>query len=132
MNQIIFCGSSFGRRSGVYIFKVPQGNNEWISKWRKDTESENLKKYLPLWNTLFWISTYRSMYKVKAFLFLEKSQFRETVKLKVFQKNALQWLMGQHTFLFLKNIKNSAWIYSNKLLLQSLATLFFYWFSPIS
>ena len=112
MNQIIFCGSSFGRRSGVYIFKVPQGNNEWISKWRKDTESENLKKYLPLWNTLFWISTYRSMYKVKTSLFLQKSQFPipVPVKLNVFQKNALQWLMGQHTFLFVKNIKNSAWI----------------------
>lgn len=32
------------RKSGVYIFKVPQRDNEWNYKWRKDTEEQNPKK----------------------------------------------------------------------------------------
>ena len=32
------------RKSDVCIFKVPQGDGEWNSKWRKDTEGENPKK----------------------------------------------------------------------------------------
>ena len=31
------------RKSGVYIFKVPQGDNEWSSKRKKDTKGENPK-----------------------------------------------------------------------------------------
>ena len=31
------------RKSGVYILKVPQGDDEW----------ESPKKYICLWNTLF-------------------------------------------------------------------------------
>ena len=34
-NYFVFC---------VYIFKVPQGDYEWNSKRRKDTEGENPKK----------------------------------------------------------------------------------------
>ena len=37
-NYFIFRCSSFRRRSGVYIFKVPQGDNKWNSEWKKDTE----------------------------------------------------------------------------------------------
>ena len=29
------------RNSDVYIFKVPQGDAEWNSKWRKDTKRAN-------------------------------------------------------------------------------------------
>ena len=31
------------RKSGVYIFNVPQGDVEWNYKWRKGTEGENPK-----------------------------------------------------------------------------------------
>ena len=42
------------RKSGVFIVKVPQGDNEWNCKWRKDTKGENpKKKYLRLENILF-------------------------------------------------------------------------------
>ena len=36
------------RKSGVYILKVPQGDDEWNSTQRKDTMGENPKKYLRL------------------------------------------------------------------------------------
>ena len=34
-NCSIFCCSSSRRKSGVAIFKVPQGDDEWSSNWRK-------------------------------------------------------------------------------------------------
>ena len=34
------------RKSGVYILKVPQGDDEWNSKRRKGGKGENPKKYL--------------------------------------------------------------------------------------
>ena len=36
------------RKSGIYILKVPQGDEEWNYKRRKDTDGENLKKYIRL------------------------------------------------------------------------------------
>ena len=35
-------------KSGAYIFKVPQGHDEWNFKWRKDTKGGNSQKYLRL------------------------------------------------------------------------------------
>ena len=45
-NCFIFRYSNFKRKSGVDIFKVPQGDNEWNSKWKKYTEGENSKTCL--------------------------------------------------------------------------------------
>ena len=42
-NCFIFCCSSSRRKIGVSVFKVPQGDDEWNSNWRKDTEGENQK-----------------------------------------------------------------------------------------
>ena len=36
------------RKSGPYILKVPQGDEEWNSKRRKDTKGESPKKYILL------------------------------------------------------------------------------------
>ena len=43
-NFFIFRCSSSRRKSCVYIFKVLQGEDEWNSKWKKDTEGENAEK----------------------------------------------------------------------------------------
>ena len=43
-NYFIFRCSNSRRKSGAYIFKVPQGEDEWNSEMRKDTEGENRKK----------------------------------------------------------------------------------------
>ena len=40
-NYFIFRCSSSRTKSGVYISKVPHRDDEWNSKWRKDTEGEN-------------------------------------------------------------------------------------------
>ena len=45
-NCFIFRYSNFKRKFGVDIFKVPQGDDEWNSKWKKYTEGENSKTYL--------------------------------------------------------------------------------------
>ena len=34
------------RKFDVYVLKVPQGDDEWSSKRRKDTKRENPKKYI--------------------------------------------------------------------------------------
>ena len=48
-NYFIFrCSSSKKKIWCLYFLKVPQRDNEWNSKWRKDTEGENPKKYLGL------------------------------------------------------------------------------------
>ena len=36
------------RKSGVYILKVPQGDDEWNSKQRKNTKGESPKKHICL------------------------------------------------------------------------------------
>ena len=38
--------SSSGRKSGVAIFKVPQGDDEWSSNWKKSIISVVLKDRL--------------------------------------------------------------------------------------
>ena len=43
-NYFIFRCSNSRRKSGAYSFKVPQGEDEWNSEMRKDTEGENRKK----------------------------------------------------------------------------------------
>ena len=54
MKQItlFFAVQVLTRKSGVYIFKVPQGDDKWNSKWKKATEVENPKKNPFLRNTL--------------------------------------------------------------------------------
>ena len=52
-NYFIFCClnnkyKSLREKSGVYIFKVPQGDDKWNSKWRKDIKEDNSKKHLDL------------------------------------------------------------------------------------
>ena len=44
VNYFTFCCSSSKKKSGAYILKLPQGDEEWKSKWRKGTKGENLKK----------------------------------------------------------------------------------------
>ena len=46
------------RKSGVYIFKVPPGDDEWNYKWRKDTEGENPK------NRIFVCEIHYSKYQL--------------------------------------------------------------------
>ena len=50
MKQItlLFAVQVLRRKSGVYILKVPQGDDEWNSKRRKGAKGENPKKYLRL------------------------------------------------------------------------------------
>ena len=50
MKQIIlfFAVQVSRRNSGAYILKVPQGDDEWNSKRRKDTKWANPRKYLGL------------------------------------------------------------------------------------
>ena len=50
MKQItlLFAVQVLRRKSGVYILKVPQGDDEWNSKRRKGDKGENPKKYLRL------------------------------------------------------------------------------------
>ena len=43
-NYFIFRCSSFRRKSGVCIYKVRSGKDEWNSKGCKDTEGKNLKR----------------------------------------------------------------------------------------
>ena len=45
MKQItlFFTVQALRRKSGVYIFKVRQRDDEWNYKWGKDTEGENPK-----------------------------------------------------------------------------------------
>ena len=61
------------RKSGVYILKVPQGDDEWNSKQRKDTKEENPKN-IPIYKIQY--SKYqlvKSIYKIIISLFLQKS-----------------------------------------------------------
>ena len=50
MKQItlLFAVQVLRRKSGVYILKVPQRNDEWNSKWREDTKGKNPQKYFCL------------------------------------------------------------------------------------
>ena len=48
MNTLFFAVQVLRRKFVVYILKVPQGDDEWNSRRRKDTKGENPKKYLHL------------------------------------------------------------------------------------
>ena len=50
---LLFAVQVLKKWSDVYILKVPQVDDEWNSKQRKDTKGENPQKYIHLWNTLF-------------------------------------------------------------------------------
>ena len=94
----VLCTSS--STSGVYIFKYLKKTRNGILNGGKTPKERILKKYLCLWNTLFWISTYKKYVKnnnlsVSAKITSSLSQFREAVKLKFFKENTLQWLTLQ-------------------------------------
>ena len=60
--------------AGVYIFKAPEGDDEWNYKWKKDIEGENLKNNIFVWEIHF--SKYqliKNMYKIITSLVLQKS-----------------------------------------------------------
>ena len=40
---LFFAVQVLRRKSSVCIFKIPQGDDKWNYKWRKDTEGENPK-----------------------------------------------------------------------------------------
>ena len=50
MKQItlLFAVQVLRRKSGVYILKVSQRNDEWNSKWREGTKRKNPQKYFCL------------------------------------------------------------------------------------
>ena len=84
--SIIGCSSS-GRKSGVAIFKVPEGDNEWSCTWRKSilsivTKDRVIDKALReriMKKKYFFCEKHsedqliRCMYKMISFLFLQKS-----------------------------------------------------------
>ena len=87
-NCSIFGCSSSRRKSGVAIFKVPQGDDEWSSNWRKSIISvvtkdrviyKALRKRIMKKNIFVCEKHYsedqliRCMYKIISFLFLQKS-----------------------------------------------------------
>ena len=55
---LFFAVQVLRRKSGVFIFKVPQGDDEWNYKWRKDTEGENPK------NRIFVCEIHYSKYQL--------------------------------------------------------------------
>ena len=62
------------RNSGLYIFKVPPRDDEWIYKWTKGIEGENSKNSIVVCEIHY--SKYqliKIMYKVISSLFLQKS-----------------------------------------------------------
>ena len=87
-NCSIFGCSSSRRKSGVAIFKVPQGDDEWSSNWRKSIISvvtkdrvidKALRERIMKKNIFVCEKHYsedqliRCMYKIISFLFLQKS-----------------------------------------------------------
>ena len=95
MKQItlFFAVEVLRRKFGVYILKVPQGDNEWISKRRKDTKRENPKNifFCKIYYSKYQLT--KSMYKIIIYVSAEITwsllQFRDTAK--VLKKSALQW-----------------------------------------
>ena len=76
MKQItlFFAFQVLTRKSGVYIFNVAQGDDEWNYNWRKDNEGENPKKNIFVCEIYY--SKYqliKSMFKIINSLFLQKS-----------------------------------------------------------
>ena len=75
MMQIVlfFAVQILKRKSDVYIFEVPQGDNGWNSKRRKDNESEDPKNVFVCEIHYSKYQLIKSMYKIIASLFLQKS-----------------------------------------------------------
>ena len=46
-NYFLFAVQVLRRKSIVYILNVPQGEDEWNSKWKTDTKGENPKNISP-------------------------------------------------------------------------------------
>ena len=69
--SLFFADQVLRRKSGVYILKVPQGDNEWNSKRRRVTKGKNPKKISPVYEIHY--SKYqviKSMCKIITSLFL--------------------------------------------------------------
>ena len=69
--SLFFSVQVLRRKSGVYILKIPQGDNEWNSKRRKDIKGENPKKNI----SSLCISKHKltkSMDEIITSLFLQK------------------------------------------------------------
>ena len=47
--SLLFAVQVLWRKPGVFILKVPQGDNEWNSRLGKDTKRENPKKISPVY-----------------------------------------------------------------------------------
>ena len=45
---LFFADQVLRRKSGVFILKVPKGDDEWNSKQRENTKGKNPKKYICL------------------------------------------------------------------------------------
>ena len=72
-NYLFFAVQILRRKSGVYILKVPQGDDEWNSKRRKETRGENPKNISVCEIHYSKYQLIKSMYKIITTLFLQKS-----------------------------------------------------------
>ena len=61
------------RKSGVYILKVPQGDDQWNSKRRIDTKERILKNISVCEIHYSKYELMKSMYKIITSMFLQKS-----------------------------------------------------------
>ena len=75
MKQItlFFAVQVLGRKSGIYVLKVPQGDDEWNAKRRKDTKGENPKNIAVCKMHYSKYQLIKVMYKIITSLFLQKS-----------------------------------------------------------
>ena len=75
MKQItlVFTVYFLRQKFGVYILKIPQEDEEWNSKQRKDTKGENPKNISDYKILYSKYSLIKSMYKIITSLFLQKS-----------------------------------------------------------
>ena len=72
--SLFFAVQILRRKSGVYILKIPQGDNEWNSKRRKDIKGENPKKISPVYEIHYSKHKLtKSMDEIITSLFLQKS-----------------------------------------------------------
>ena len=72
-NYLFFAVQILRRKSGVYILKAPQEDDEWNSKRRKHTRGENPKNISVCEIHYSKYQLIKSMYKIITTLFLQKS-----------------------------------------------------------
>ena len=75
MRQItlFFDAKVLWRKSGAYIFKVRQEDNEWNYKWKKDTEGDNPKNKTFVCEIDYSkCQLIKSILQIITFLFLQK------------------------------------------------------------